>query len=208
METTVCPWCQTEIVWDEELGPEEECPYCHNPLSAVQDQEESEITADLPHRESEAAEQTKVNLEGYRTVNLTLTEEEELLKEETISTEEDEEDYSNLWEDETDTILPTARVLDQYEDSGIDMAKYSSAVQSILDVQEEAPECPNCREFMLHTGVQTVTRDSFTKIQSLMPPLEAPFGLNIYVCPSCFQTTQSLASEDRLRMVKRLSQSK
>jgi hypothetical protein len=32
MEATICPWCQTEIVWDEELGPEEECPYCHNEL--------------------------------------------------------------------------------------------------------------------------------------------------------------------------------
>ncbi|MGZ9583450.1 hypothetical protein [Paenibacillus marinisediminis] len=29
---TVCPWCSTEIVWDEVLGPEEECPYCHNEL--------------------------------------------------------------------------------------------------------------------------------------------------------------------------------
>lgn len=32
MEATICPWCQTEIVWDQELGPEEECPYCHNEL--------------------------------------------------------------------------------------------------------------------------------------------------------------------------------
>src|SRR6185437_10317869 len=32
MEATVCPWCHTEIVWDEEIGPEKECPYCHNEL--------------------------------------------------------------------------------------------------------------------------------------------------------------------------------
>ncbi|MEY9092165.1 hypothetical protein [Paenibacillus sp. RC84] len=30
---TVCPWCQTEIVWDPEIGPEEECPHCYNELS-------------------------------------------------------------------------------------------------------------------------------------------------------------------------------
>ncbi|CAH0117869.1 MULTISPECIES: hypothetical protein [unclassified Paenibacillus] len=30
---TICPWCQTEIVWDEELGPEEECPHCNNELT-------------------------------------------------------------------------------------------------------------------------------------------------------------------------------
>jgi hypothetical protein len=31
---TVCPWCQTEIVWDEETGPESVCPYCENELGA------------------------------------------------------------------------------------------------------------------------------------------------------------------------------
>lgn len=208
METTVCPWCQTEIVWDEEIGPEEECPHCNNPLTAIQDEtrpEQPEIQSG--QSESDKTEATGVNLEGYRTVNVTLTDEEELLNESTADVQE-EEDFSNLWDDETDTLLPTSRVLDQYEDSGVDIAKYSSVVQSILDVQEEAPECPNCREFMLHAGVQTVTRDSFTKVLSVLPPLEAPFGLNIYICPSCFQTTQSLAAEDRLRMVKRLSQGK
>ena len=30
-ETQICPWCQTEIVWDEE-GPEDLCPHCLNPL--------------------------------------------------------------------------------------------------------------------------------------------------------------------------------
>lgn len=33
METTVCPWCHTEIVWDEELGPEDVCPHCFNELN-------------------------------------------------------------------------------------------------------------------------------------------------------------------------------
>lgn len=28
----VCPWCQTEIVWDPEIGPEETCPHCFNEL--------------------------------------------------------------------------------------------------------------------------------------------------------------------------------
>jgi hypothetical protein len=28
----ICPWCQTEIVWDPELGPEEACPHCFNEL--------------------------------------------------------------------------------------------------------------------------------------------------------------------------------
>ncbi|KGE18594.1 hypothetical protein PWYN_03850 [Paenibacillus wynnii] len=32
METNVCPWCDTEIVWDEEFGPEDTCPHCNNEL--------------------------------------------------------------------------------------------------------------------------------------------------------------------------------
>lgn len=29
----ICPWCQTEIVWDPEFGPEKECPHCLNDLN-------------------------------------------------------------------------------------------------------------------------------------------------------------------------------
>jgi len=29
---TICPWCQTEIHWDPEIGPEEMCPHCFNEL--------------------------------------------------------------------------------------------------------------------------------------------------------------------------------
>ncbi len=29
----VCPWCQMEITWDEELGPEPNCPHCYNELA-------------------------------------------------------------------------------------------------------------------------------------------------------------------------------
>lgn len=32
-DEVICPWCQTEIVWDPEIGPEDECPHCFNELS-------------------------------------------------------------------------------------------------------------------------------------------------------------------------------
>jgi hypothetical protein len=32
MNQQICPWCQSEIVWDEELGPESTCPHCYNEL--------------------------------------------------------------------------------------------------------------------------------------------------------------------------------
>ncbi|SFS43185.1 hypothetical protein [Paenibacillus sp. 453mf] len=206
METTVCPWCQTEIVWDEELGPEEECPYCNNPLPLEGTVEVEEDTLKEEAKASDKSDSKTEPLEGYRTLNVTITEdEEELLHTESDQTNESDEDYSNLWEDETDTILPSVRALDAYEDSGLNMAKYGESVQSLLDHQEEVPECPNCREFMLHTGVLTVKTDQFVPVQSVLQPLEAPFGIQMYVCPACFTTTHSLATEDRLRMVKRLS---
>jgi hypothetical protein len=31
-EQQICPWCQMEIIWDPEFGPEEECPHCLNEL--------------------------------------------------------------------------------------------------------------------------------------------------------------------------------
>ncbi|GGD48956.1 hypothetical protein [Paenibacillus nasutitermitis] len=33
VENPICPWCQTEIVWDEEIGPERHCPHCENELT-------------------------------------------------------------------------------------------------------------------------------------------------------------------------------
>ncbi|KIL37871.1 hypothetical protein SD70_30160 [Gordoniibacillus kamchatkensis] len=33
-QNTICPWCQTEIVWDPEIGPEEVCPHCFNELGS------------------------------------------------------------------------------------------------------------------------------------------------------------------------------
>ncbi|MBD2848447.1 hypothetical protein IDH44_24965 [Paenibacillus sp. IB182496] len=45
-EKTVCPWCDTEIIWDEEIGPEDYCPHCENELKGYRslslDMEESE----------------------------------------------------------------------------------------------------------------------------------------------------------------------
>ena len=32
-QNQICPWCQTEIVWDDEIGPESVCPHCLNELT-------------------------------------------------------------------------------------------------------------------------------------------------------------------------------
>ena len=30
---TTCPWCESDIIWDAEIGPEKNCPHCENELS-------------------------------------------------------------------------------------------------------------------------------------------------------------------------------
>ncbi|WP_308737499.1 hypothetical protein [Paenibacillus sp. AR247] len=118
METTVCPWCQTEIVWDEELGPEDECPYCHN------------------------------ELKGYRTLSIQLgaDEEEADVDEEHEGIEgtdwelpEDDDKAVPFWnEEDMQQLPPSIRTLDKYEDSH-DLMNYEETVEQILDEQEEVP---------------------------------------------------------------------
>lgn len=30
---TTCPWCESDIIWDAEIGPEKNCPHCDNELN-------------------------------------------------------------------------------------------------------------------------------------------------------------------------------
>ncbi|MFB8373089.1 hypothetical protein ACWIE6_04745 [Paenibacillus taichungensis] len=185
MEPTVCPWCHTEIVWDEELGPEEECPYCHN------------------------------ELKGYRTLNINISDEENNEAEEDIydmdDVEDDEQttDLANLWGDEVELKLPELRTLMKYADEGNDLIQYEEGVEKQLDLQEEVPECPHCREFMILTGTQKASKDTFNPVANAVTGtdslLDAPFSVQMYVCSGCFQVQYNLSEDDRLRLIQNLS---
>lgn len=59
-EIQICPWCQMEIVWDDEFGPEEECPHCLNELKdyrtlTIDLQEEDEDREDVDDDDYEDA---------------------------------------------------------------------------------------------------------------------------------------------------------
>ncbi|MFD0872342.1 Uncharacterised protein [Chlamydia abortus] len=157
-QPTICPWCQSEIVWDPEIGPEDECPYCFN------------------------------ELKDYRSITLTLGDDEDEAGEEEAAGPADEE--APVWED-------------WEEDTARDL--YAENVESCIDRQEEAPECSHCRELMLYSGVYTVTGPQFTPA---LPAgwtsgfLSAPFQMNIYLCPSCFKTEMFLSESDRLSVIK------
>lgn len=188
METTICPWCQTEIVWDEELGPEEECPYCHN------------------------------ELKGYRTLNINIGDEEndeaedDIYDMDDVKDEEQTTDLTDLWGDEVELKLPELRTLTKYADEGNDLIQYEQGVQKQLDHQEEVPECPNCREFMILAGTKSSTQENFMPVANAASGegslLSTPFKVLTYVCSGCFQVQYSLSEEDRLRLIQNLSAQK
>ncbi|MCJ8013335.1 hypothetical protein MUG84_16520 [Paenibacillus sp. KQZ6P-2] len=183
MDTTVCPWCQTEIVWDEEIGPEENCPYCMN------------------------------ELKGYRTLNIQIGDEEENNEEQPDWVEDGEEgDDTSFWaqEDMQHHLPPSIRTLDKFEESH-DLMNYEENVEKILDEQEEVPECPKCRDYMILAGTQEITDQGFvpTQFSALKAPvIKPPFRLNMYICTGCFHVESNLTEEDRLRMVDHLSREK
>lgn len=176
MDTTVCPWCHTEIVWDEEFGPEETCPHCNNELS------------------------------GYRTVTLGVDdlEEDELEPEE--EAEAAPVNDEDLWEDSgKESVVPIYNTLSQFGDD-YDLKRYEASAAAILATQLEAPECPQCHELLVFSGTQPVSAFEPASPDVLGGPvLKAPFSLNLYVCPSCFHVQHSLGQEDRIQFVSNLS---
>ncbi|AWP26150.1 hypothetical protein [Paenibacillus sp. Cedars] len=178
MEPTVCPWCQSEIVWDEEIGPEDTCPHCAN------------------------------ELKGYRTLNIALEGEDaeadqEELDEDYEATEEEAVDLQRIWGSENES-LSSLRTVDKYGEDH-DLFAFEETVEAILDEQDEVPECLHCREYMLHAGTQHVSGEGFQPVNAALirgPILQPPYELNVYVCPGCFHVQYNLAENDRLRMIK------
>ncbi|MDN4083917.1 MULTISPECIES: hypothetical protein [Paenibacillus] len=230
MEMTICPWCNMEIIWDEELGPEEECPYCHNDLKGysdiADDEEESESVSPSVHRHTDGHEDAthdhavsvspalgahgKEDLKGYRTLSIQLgdDEEQDILYEAEDEIVSEKPADAPLLQDNELHKLPVLHTLQKFEESGADLMAYEQGAEQLLDRQDEVLECSQCGEYMLHAGSQTVTREGFEPSMSPVlgkPVLDLPFVLNVYVCPSCFHVQQTLSENDRLRMLEKLS---
>ena len=51
---TVCPWCESDIIWDPEIGPEKFCPHCDNEISGYRT---LEIDAQFAEEEEEESDE-------------------------------------------------------------------------------------------------------------------------------------------------------
>ena len=168
MSVTICPWCQSEIIQEEGEEPEKICPVCDN------------------------------ELDGYRTLQFSLGDEEESEEEEAederLVSIDDDEDLG--WLDEEDL------------DSNEQLVRFDEALTELYDEQALMPECPVCREYMIEAGERLVGATEFAPRlpgNSDAPLLEAPFKLTMFVCPSCFATHSFLGDEARQRFIRGLS---
>ncbi|MFC4304973.1 hypothetical protein [Cohnella boryungensis] len=169
MSVVICPWCQSEISQEEGQEPDKICPVCDN------------------------------ELDGYRTLKLSLGEEEEedAYEEEEAPTVSIDDDEDLSWMEEE--ALESSEELEQFEET----------LEELLNEQEVVPECPSCREYMVEAGERLISAEEFKPRvpESLGVPLvEAPFKLTMYVCPSCFTVQSALGDTHRQRMVRSLSE--
>lgn len=197
-EHLICPWCLTEIVWDEEIGPESHCPHCDNELSAYRTIElgydEDEVEADEHER---AVQALKIN-DTHRAAKQN-------------DSDSDQEEWDED-EQENDSDDPGHKRWLQEDDGyrSADTARFAveETVQRVLDDQDEVPECPVCRSYMIEAGVQLVGEQQFeARIAPSLggPVLTTPFKLALYVCPACYHTSTLLSQSDREQMLKRLT---
>ncbi|MDQ6423007.1 hypothetical protein RB620_26620 [Paenibacillus sp. LHD-117] len=177
-EQQICPWCLTEITWDEEIGPESHCPHCENELG------------------------------GYRTMSIGLDGGKE--RGGYDSEEEDDEDMEE-WNDTgaDDSEADWASEQEGYRGASSGMLAAEGVIQRVIDEQDEAPECPNCREYMMEAGTQTVGGEGFVPAVPKAigtPLLPNPFRMVWYVCPSCFTVSSQLAFGDREALIEKMSE--
>jgi hypothetical protein len=191
-EQVICPWCLTEIVWDEEIGPEKRCPHCDNELSSYRTIELGYDEDEVEEDEYERARQLK-SYSDARKAGAPLEEDDAEEEDE----DEDEPDQRN-WNDSGEGVR------------NLDIARFAveENIQRVLDDQDEVPECPSCREYMLEAGSHVMNAPHFENrvAPSLGTPLlDTPFKLNLYVCPSCFQTASILSRQDQSALLDKLS---
>ncbi|WP_409344750.1 hypothetical protein [Paenibacillus sp. MBLB4367] len=190
----LCPWCQTEIVWDPEIGAEDECPHCLNQLGGYRS-----LTFSVKSKGDNPAAKASSGAAGHETLDSELDDWEE------------EEDFEADELDEAGPAAHTSRSgrspIFAGADDGFDDV-YGEKVERYIDTQEEAPECISCRELMLLAGHRELGSDFVPHTPDMMkgPFLIGPVRMDVYVCPNCFRTETMLAEEDRIKMIKAIKE--
>ncbi|WP_127532609.1 hypothetical protein [Paenibacillus kobensis] len=174
---TICPWCHSEIVWDEEIGPEEFCPHCSNELT------------------------------GYRTVQIGVDEEmEDSDAHDHSHDEEQEEDWSDESNEWTESAKSGDGFRQARRSSFAIEERIERVLDDQLEVPE-CPSCRGYMlEAGVHTVTGDSYKPS-VPVSIGQPLLPVPFETVLYVCPVCYETSTKLSLQARERMTSLLEQS-
>ncbi|MEI7026035.1 hypothetical protein [Paenibacillus sp. y28] len=185
----ICPWCDTEIIWDPEFGPEDECPHCGQELTPYRNVQ-LHIEADEKPPGAEPEESDSVASAGAGIADLPV------LGSQLAG-------HRTAPEPVKSKAAPENKADDDDQDG---VVFYNGTVQPYIDVQSDFHECDRCRTDMVLAGRQIVKSKHFEPedFGGLPPFLEAPFKLNVFVCPSCFKVEHALSDEDRIQAANQL----
>lgn len=176
-DSVVCPWCHTEIIWDEDLGPEEYCPHCEN------------------------------ELKGYRTIKLGGEDEadDELSLEDDLVSDELHDEEMLAEEDPNTTskdsgFRRTNRTLMAYQASVERLMERQEEVPECSSCREYMLETGR-QTVRANEDYEPATVPGTEK--SLLP---RPYVAVEYVCPTCFQVQHRVALADREQLIRQLSE--
>lgn len=174
-EKQICPWCHTEIVWDEEIGPESHCPHCDNELGGYRT-----MKVGLGEGESDGAESNDAD---------------DWLDEED---DEEEEEQRHGWTDEDDGFRGASR-------SSIAAEGAVQRILDEQREVPECPVCREYMLEAGEQQVGGEQFSPAVPSSLGIPILPNPFRVIWYICPSCYSTSSQLALEDREEMLVRLA---
>jgi hypothetical protein len=175
---TICPWCHSEIVWDEEIGPEPFCPHCSNELS------------------------------GYRTLQIGIDQHSDNSDEDELEHDHDHEEneWSDDSDEWTESAKAGDGFRQARRSSFAVEEKIERVLDDQLEVPE-CPSCRGYMlELGAHQVTRDSFKQAVPSAvgQSL---LAAPFETVLYVCPSCFETSTKLSFAARQQLTELLEKS-
>lgn len=174
-KSTVCPWCDTEIVWDPELGPEDTCPHCLNELTDYRKVTLGSADLDDPD-------------DRYR------PEDADSADETDFAENEERLDWGELDGDD----LPEAQDLIAYEEG---VERQTDEQEDSL----ECPACFEAMVLAGEEIVADAGFQSAKVVGTGEPLLPSTFRLQLYICPNCFRAERVLGEAEREGWMQRLS---
>lgn len=175
-EPVICPWCQTEIVWDEELGPERYCPHCENELS------------------------------GYRTLQLGLDDEEEDEEEADSSLLSVKNAAAGNGSGDGDGDYGDDAVdFSEYSSDRLALNGTMERLLEDQLEAPECPTCHELMLETGTSTITADSFKPRTPAALGKPVLQTPLSLVLYVCPSCFHAEQRLSVHDQEKLLQTLA---